>query len=371
MVRMSDLVRRGAGGPAPVPPQAKTGGPPAPPAPDRTEPAPAPPAIRAAARPPAPARAGRPPEAKSPAEPKGPGTASLEARPLFEALVRVVAATRDRVGEAEGFAWGPLTAVLEHVVTSLAESDDLFWVAHTPGSSADRDWVALHQARVATLAARLALTAGWDRTRAVEVGVAGCVFDLGLWFLPADWLRRLDALDPDEQARYQAHPRAAADIVGRWRPPFESLVDAVLQHHERERGQGFPQALVGTDIHPYARVLGLVDTYAWLTLPPGPRPGLRSHDAVREILRSKNDLFAGPLVKALLSEVTVFPPGTLVRLNTGEAGRVLVVNRQHPLRPRIQVVQDRHHRPTEPRVLDLSEAPFVYITGPVAEDGAR
>lgn len=375
MVRMSDLVRSGASGPAQAaPPAGKSGGWPAPPAPDETEPAPAPPAIRAAARPPAdaaPAPAGRPPESKPPVEPNGPGTAFPEARPLFEALVRVVAATRDRVGEAEGFAWGPLTAVLEHVVTSLAESDDLFWVAHTPGPSADRDWVALHQARVATLAARLALTAGWDRTRAVEVGVAGCVFDLGLWLLPADWLRRLDALDPDEQARYQAHPRAAAEVVRRWRPPFEGLVDAVLQHHERERGQGFPQGLVGADIHSYARVLGLVDAYAWLTLPPGPRPGRRSYDAVREILRSKNDLFAGPLVKALLSEVTVFPPGTLVRLNTGEAGRVLAVNRRHPLRPRLQVVQDRNHRPTEPRVLDLSEAPFVYITGPVAEDGAR
>lgn len=380
MVRMSDLVRGGGPGPAPAAPppapsgadagstpRGKTGA-----APSGAEPAPAP--VRVTVRPPAEAAAvpdARRPEPGPAAAPKRSGAAAPEARPLFEALGRVVAATRERLGDAEGFAWGPLTTVVEHLVDSLAESDDLFWIAHHPGAPVDRDWVALHQARVAVLAARLALSAGWERSRAVEVGVAGCVFDLGLWLLPPEWLRRLEALEGEEQARYQAHPRAAADIVRRWRPPFEGLVDAVLQHHERERGQGFPQALTGADIHPYARVLGLVDTYAWLTLPPGSQPGLRPHDAVREILRSKNDLFAGPLVKALLSEITVFPPGTLVRLNTGEAGRVVAVNRQHPLRPRVQIVEDRDRRPTEPRVLDLSEAPFVYITGPVAGDGGR
>jgi hypothetical protein len=378
MVRMSDLVRGGVGGPGPAgrppapgesgPPSAppapgKAGPDPLPPAPGSSGPAPGPPAVAGAVRAPA------EPAAEEPRAAPGPPS-SLEARPLFEALVRVVGAGRERV-DAEGFSWGPLITVVERVVASLADSDDLLWVAHSPGASVDRDWVALHQARAAVLAARLAMTAGWDRSRVVEVGVAGCVFDLGLWLLPAEWLPRLDALESEAQARYQAHPRAAADVVRRWRPPFEGLVAAVLQHHERERGQGFPQGLAGADIHPGARVLGLVDAYAWLTLPPGPLPGLRSHDAVREILRSRNDLFAGPLVKALLSEITVFPPGTLVRLSTGEAGRVVAVNRRHPLRPRIEVLEDRHHRPTEPRVLDLAEAPFVYITGPVSEDGGR
>jgi HD-GYP domain-containing protein (c-di-GMP phosphodiesterase class II) len=294
-----------------------------------------------------------------------------EARALLPALVRALESVRDRL-DAAAFEWGTLSVLVERMVRALEDSDDLFWAAQAAEGAAARDWVALHQARVCALALKLGLTTGWERRRLVELGLAACVFDVGLWLLPAETLRHLDGLDADGQARYRAHPRTGADIVRRWRPPFEGLVDAVLQHHERERGQGFPQALAGADIHPYAKVLGLADTYAWLTLPPGPRPGLRPHDAVREILRAKNDLFAGPLVKALLSEITVFPPGTLVRLNTGEAARVVAVNRRHPLRPRIEVLEDRHRRPTEPRILDLSEAPFLYITGSVAEEeGAR
>jgi hypothetical protein len=60
----------------------------------------------------------------------------------------------------------------------------------------------------------------------------------------------------------------------------------------------------------------------------------------------------------------------MVRLNTEEVGRVVAVNRHHPLRPQVDVVFDgKGRRLATPRIVDLAEAPFVYITGPVGEDG--
>ena len=68
----------------------------------------------------------------------------------------------------------------------------------------------------------------------------------------------------------------------------------------------------------------------------------------------------------------MFPPGTVVRLNTEEIGRVIAVNRNHPLRPargdRRRLARASACR--RPRPIDLSEAPFLYITGPVTE-GSR
>jgi hypothetical protein len=73
------------------------------------------------------------------------------------------------------------------------------------------------------------------------------------------------------------------------------------------------------------------------------------------------------LVKALLNDVTVFPPGTMVRLNSGEIGSVVAVNRNHPLRPRVQIVAGKTGPLATRKITDLSEAPFLYITGPVTE----
>jgi HD-GYP domain-containing protein (c-di-GMP phosphodiesterase class II) len=145
----------------------------------------------------------------------------------------------------------------------------------------------------------------------------------------------------------------------------------VLEHHEREQGQGFPQGLTGAAIDPDAKILGLADLYAGLTVPATACPRLRPHEAVREIVKSRHEAFPTAMVKALLSEISVFPPGTVVRLNTEEIGRVVAVNRHHPLRPRVEILADsKGHRLPAPKTVDLSEAPFLYITGPVTE-GSR
>jgi HD-GYP domain-containing protein (c-di-GMP phosphodiesterase class II) len=199
--------------------------------------------------------------------------------------------------------------------------------------------------------------------------MAGTLIDVGLWPLPSSALRRLDALTAEEQAQYRAHPRTGAEIVRRWSPPASGLLEMVLQHHEREQGQGFPQGLAGGAIRLEAKILGLVDTYAGLTAPASLQAGLRPHEAIREIVRSKHESFPPALIKALLGEISVFPPGTLVRLNSGEVGCVVAVNRHHPLRPRIEVRDARGERLPAAKTIDLAETPFLYITGPVAEGG--
>jgi HD-GYP domain-containing protein (c-di-GMP phosphodiesterase class II) len=241
----------------------------------------------------------------------------------------------------------------------------LFWLANSALVPKGVDYLAFHQARVTVLAVRIGMTVGYERL--VELGMAAALSGIGLWLLPAGLLRRLDALSPEEQIQYQAHPRVAAERLRRWGPPFEGLVETVLQHREREQGQGFPQGIQGPAIRVEAKIVGLAESYMALTAPPSRRPGLRPHEAVREIIRSKHETFPSVLVKALLSEITVFPPGTIVRLNTGEVGAVVAVNRNHPLRPRVEIVDGKTGPLAAPKIVDLSEAPFLYITGPVTE----
>ena len=359
MVRMSDLVRgiptRPAHAPAPPPtrlaaglPQSATAPPP------RREPEPAP-ALDAPAPPPS--------AIEAPAE-------SAEA--LYGEIQQFVAGVRDLVNDGSvAFPWAGLERLMARAVASLERSGELFWVANNPAAPPGIDYLAFHQAQVAVLSIRIGADIGYDRRRLVLLGMAGCLLDVGLWQLPESVLRRLDALTPEEQEQYRSHPRLSAEMIKRWGSPSDGITDAVLQHHEREQEQGFPERLAGAAIHPDAKILGLVDTYTGLTVPPSSRPRLRPHEAVREIVKSKHESFSSPLIKALLSEISVFPPGTLVRLNTGEVGRVVSVNRNHPLRPCIEIVADgKGQRLITPKAIDLSEAPFLYVTGPVAE-GAR
>jgi HD-GYP domain-containing protein (c-di-GMP phosphodiesterase class II) len=134
------------------------------------------------------------------------------------------------------------------------------------------------------------------------------------------------------------------------------LVEAIGQHHERAGGQGSPLG--------HAQVLGLVDTYAeWTSLAVRGRR-YRPHEVVRELMRWRHGTFAPALVKALLSEITVFPPGSIVTLTTGEVGRVLRVNRRHPLRPSVEIISAAPgQQGPGRRTIDLAEMPLVAIAG--------
>ena len=172
--------------------------------------------------------------------------------------------------KVEAFTKGKAQEVASKI-KSLEKSGELFWVANNPAAPPSIDYLAFHQAQVAVLSMRIGADIGYDRQRLVPLGMAGCLLDVGLWQLSESVLRRLDALTSTEEAQYRSHPKLSAEIVRRWGPPDEGIVAAVLQHHEREQEQGFPQGLSGAAIHPDAKILGLVDTYTALTVPPADR----------------------------------------------------------------------------------------------------
>jgi HD-GYP domain-containing protein (c-di-GMP phosphodiesterase class II) len=311
----------------------------------------------------------RPPRETPPAPTREREDASTNAETapaLFTEFQVFLTGLRPLGRSGEAFPWADAQALVVRIVAALEQSPQLFWIAAKPAPPAEGDYLAFHHAQVAVLSLQVARNLGYDRTRLVHLGLAGALIDVGLWQVPEGIVRRADHLSAEEQALYQSHPRLSAELIRKWAPPFPGLVDAVVQHHEREQGQGFPQGLEGAAIHQDAKILGMVDSYATLTAPPPGAAHLEPHEVIREIVRSKNESFSSPLVKALLAEISVFPPGTVVRLNSGEVGRVVAVNRNHPLRPQVEVVTDSKGQALPAaRTVDLSEAPFLYITGPV------
>jgi hypothetical protein len=361
MVRMSDLARGGAVAP-PRPPDPAIVPPPRPPSVD-------PPSPRRAAAPPP--DVGEPSAgAPAPPPPPLPPAVGFEApRAILEDVHAFLDSVPDLVRTGEPPRWAALESIMERVARSLQRNGDLFWLADGAAAPAGIDGLTFRQARITVMASRIAMTVGLEPGHVIDVGAAAALSGIGLGLLPADLLRRADSLSGSDQAQYHAHPRTAAERLKRWGGAFDRIATIVLQHQEREQGQGFPQGLRGSAVRVEAKIVGLAEAYVSLTAPPSRRPGLRPHEAVREIVRGKHEAFPALLVKALLSDVTVFPPGTVVRLNSGETGIVVAVNRHHPLRPRVEILGGKSGPLTTPKIVDLSDAPFLYVTGPATEPG--
>jgi HD-GYP domain-containing protein (c-di-GMP phosphodiesterase class II) len=88
-----------------------------------------------------------------------------------------------------------------------------------------------------------------------------------------------------------------------------------------------------------ALIIGLADVFDALMNARPYRRGMSPHQAIRALLVSGKTVFPYHLLKALVDQLSVYPLGTTVRLNTGETGVVAQLNRRYPLRPVLQVSQ--------------------------------
>ena len=331
-MRMSDLVRGRLGRGDAASPVAPAAAPRAPASPGARQP---------------PSRAAGP-AAAPPSEPDGTTV-------LAGDLVRLVGVARERVREPT-FPWDELRRALTRVVVALETANDLFCRAADPDPPLAGEPLIAHQVRVGVLAVRVGAALGFDRARLLELGSAGCLIDVGLW---------PEAMDSGPGGDvHRGHPDRSAGIVRRWAPPGERMVEAIAQHHERGDGQGFPRGLLAARITEMASILGLVDHYAARTSPPPGGTRLRPDEAIRAIVRGGAALFAPAVVRAVVGERSIFPPGTRVRLSTGEIARVVAVRREHPLRPRIEIDGGATGRA---RTVELSRVPSLHITGTVSQ----
>jgi HD-GYP domain-containing protein (c-di-GMP phosphodiesterase class II) len=146
----------------------------------------------------------------------------------------------------------------------------------------------------------------------------------------------------------------------------EYLVGSISQHHEREEGQGYPQKLTGDNINLPAKILGLADTYEAMCHIRFHRVRQTTYRALQEVVSMKKSHFDPRILRALVNELTFFPIGCYVKLNTDEIGIVVDTSLIQSMRPKVRILFDSEgERITEDKVIDLVESPFLYVVKPL------
>lgn len=161
-----------------------------------------------------------------------------------------------------------------------------------------------HAPVVAAIAGALAGLAGLDDRLAKECFTAGYLHDIGKRSLPDFLLAREDSVErlpPADQAMVRNHVREAERVIGEWGLPrsAESL-EAILQHHERLDGSGYPGGLKDKQIGVPGRILALADAYDELTSWHPHREPVTARAALSELRREAAEgRLDGPLVERL------------------------------------------------------------------------
>lgn len=102
-----------------------------------------------------------------------------------------------------------------------------------------------------------------------------------------------------------------------------------------------------------------------------PRPGTPrrlSHDVLRSLIEQAGDVYDGNILKKLWEAVSLFPPGSYVKLSTGEIAKVVEIHDERPIKPIVQVlIGPAGERIGADKLVDLSQAGSVTIESAVDE----
>lgn len=155
-----------------------------------------------------------------------------------------------------------------------------------------------HSARVAELCDRIAPRVGIDSAGADSLRYAALLHDIGLIAVAPRMPRASGPVDVDYLVTITAHPEAGVRMV-RGIDFLTEAVPAILHHHERMDGRGYPAGLSGEDIPLFARVIAVADAFDSLTTTRSYRDAL-DQDAALEVLRSRvGSHLDGEVVQAL------------------------------------------------------------------------
>lgn len=189
----------------------------------------------------------------------------------------------------------------------------------------------LMPARTASLAAMLAARMGLDMDTTGQICVGALLMDIGMG-------RVITGSEQHEQQKHSVFSYVMLKDM-----PFmsQTALSAVLQHHERLDGSGFPQGLKGDDISLGARIVGVAETYySLISARPNHEPWSRQ-DAMEYIMAFGGELYDADVVQAFVRAVPAYPTGVLVRLNTGETGYVVDAGIGQIGRPTLRLVSDK------------------------------
>ena len=135
-----------------------------------------------------------------------------------------------------------------------------------------------HNRRVAEICVQIGRAPGMTASELRTLARSGLLHDVGKLGIPDAILHKRGPLSDAEWVVMKTHPEIGLRILQRC-GHFKRELLAVLYHHERIDGSGYPHGLGGEAIPVEARIVAVADTYDVLTSDRPYRPARREEEA--------------------------------------------------------------------------------------------
>jgi diguanylate cyclase (GGDEF)-like protein/PAS domain S-box-containing protein len=166
-----------------------------------------------------------------------------------------------------------------------------------------------HSRRVSALCEFLAMKMGLSALEISRMRIAGLMHDIGKIGIPENILNKPGKLTDAEWVEMKRHPETGYRILAT-SSEFSDISLAILEHHERWDGKGYPQGLSEENISIQARIIMIADAFDAMTSERSYKAPLQPSEALAEIQRCSGSHFDPDMVLVFLQTIHEFTAHT-------------------------------------------------------------
>ncbi|MCM3664436.1 HD-GYP domain-containing protein [Mesobacillus subterraneus] len=231
-------------------------------------------------------------------------------------------------------------AKLRGIIVPLIEqtdinSSDIFHLHHY---STKTEYLYDHPLAVGITSAFIAKKLNYGKGDVTQIALAGCLSDCGMAKISPNLLNKKTTLTVEEFEEIKKHPTYSYQMVKNSPLLKDGAKIAILHHHERLDGSGYPFGEKANRIHPFAKILAVADSFHAMTSERIYKPKhspFKVLEMINEELFGEFDITA---LKALSSAIMNFSIGSKIRLSDGQAAEIIFVEEKNPARPLVRLV---------------------------------
>lgn len=232
------------------------------------------------------------------------------------------------------------------------EPDAALAAVHVPN---DFHYIDFHPVQCAFLSVLVARRAGFTDDECFSLAVASVLANVGMRHTQDRLSEQTETLKAEQKNIIRQHPVKAAEMLRAVNYDNESVLNIILEHHERCDGSGYPQGFKRDNICRGALVLAVVDSYSAMVSSGNYHEPYSIKETLQNFFMDKGKLYEAQFSLLLIKVLTVFPPGSFVKLSNGETAIVVLRGKMSPMEPLLKSVLGKNgEQYANPLVRDLS-----------------
>ncbi len=216
-----------------------------------------------------------------------------------------------------------------------------------------------HCVNVAILSIAVGHRLGLTKQQLSQLGVSGLFHDIGKVVIPNEVLAKPGRLSPAEWAQMQSHPIEGVKIITRLHglsPLAMRAIAVAYEHHMNIDLSGYPQVKRPREQNLMSRIVAICDCFDAMTAHRSyQKHPFTPYEALHYMTTKIPERFDATLLKVFIQTVGIYPPGTLVRLSTGELALSVYPNAEDVAAPVVKILREASGMPClDGRRIDLA-----------------